>query len=76
MYSSSMTKRTTINLDMDVLEHARTVLGTKKTTETVHRALEEVIRRDARESLAQWDLGGLTPDHLTEMRKPRFSAER
>lgn len=66
-----MTKRTTINLDTGLTAEARAVLGTSTTTETVHRALEEVVRREKLHSLAEWDLGGLTPTGLAEQRRGR-----
>ena len=41
-----MIKRTSLNLDMSLIEEARGVLGTNGTTETVNRALAEVVRQD------------------------------
>jgi Arc/MetJ family transcription regulator len=41
-----MIKRTSLNLDMSVVDEARKVLGTRGTTETVNRALAEVVRQD------------------------------
>jgi Arc/MetJ family transcription regulator len=41
-----MTKRTSLNLDMSLVDEARQVLGTRGTTETVNRALAEVVRHD------------------------------
>jgi len=40
-----MTKRTSLNLDMSLVDEARRELGTNGTTETVHRALAEVVRQ-------------------------------
>ena len=40
-----MIKRTSLNLDMSLVDEAREVLGTNGTTETVHRALDEVARQ-------------------------------
>jgi len=37
-------KRTSLNLDLDLVAQAREVLGTNGTTDTVHRALAEVVR--------------------------------
>lgn len=54
---SPMIKRTSINLDLDLGAQARDVLETETATDTVHRALEEVIRRDALRSLAAWRTG-------------------
>jgi Arc/MetJ family transcription regulator len=44
-YNWDMIKRTSLNLDMSLVEEARGVLGTDGTTETVHRALDEVVRQ-------------------------------
>jgi Arc/MetJ family transcription regulator len=40
-----MIKRTSLNLDMSLVDEAREQLGTSGTTETVHRALAEVVRQ-------------------------------
>jgi Arc/MetJ family transcription regulator len=45
-YNLDMTKRTSLNLDMALVDEAREVLGTRGTTETVNRALAEVVRQD------------------------------
>lgn len=47
-------RRTSLNLDFELVQRARKELGTRGTTETVTRALEEVVRRAALESLAKW----------------------
>ena len=39
-----MTKRTSINLDLDLVAEAKEVLGTSGTTETIHRALADIVR--------------------------------
>lgn len=70
-----MIKRTSLNLDLDLVAQARDVLDTRTTTETIHRALDEVIRREGLKRLAQWDLGGMTLEDLERMRQPRFPAE-
>jgi Arc/MetJ family transcription regulator len=44
-YNLNMTKRTSLNLDMSLVDEARKVLGSNGTTETVHKALEEVVRQ-------------------------------
>jgi Arc/MetJ family transcription regulator len=44
-YNLDMTKRTSLNLDMSLLDEARKELGTNGITETVHRALAEVVRQ-------------------------------
>jgi hypothetical protein len=38
-------KRTSLNLDFELVEEAGAELGTNGTTETVHRALHDVVRR-------------------------------
>jgi Arc/MetJ family transcription regulator len=45
-YNLDMIKRTSLNLDMSLVDEARDVLGTNGTTETVHKALAEVVRQD------------------------------
>jgi len=67
-----MRKHTTIDLDMDLVEEASRALGTKKVTETVHAALDEVVRRRQRLALVDFvpavDLGD-----LDRMRSHRFA---
>lgn len=67
-----MIKRTSLNLDLDLVSRARDVLDTRTTTETIHRALEEVVRREALRRLTEWDLGGMTLEDLERLRQPRF----
>ena len=55
-------KRTSLNLDLDLVAQAREELGTKTATDTVHAALEEVARRAALRRLAEWDFSHLPPD--------------
>ncbi len=72
-----MVKHTTLNLDLELVYRARKALGTKQVTETVHRALEEVVLARRRAWLAAHDFKGLTPAALERMRKPRtFRARR
>lgn len=74
-----MRKHTTIDLDQDLVREAATVLGTTKTTDTVHAALADVVRRQRRLGLFEiahdLDLAGLDAlrsDRFTEAaRKPR-----
>jgi Arc/MetJ family transcription regulator len=47
-------RRTSLNLDFDLVERAKQALGTTGTTETVHRALQEAWRREALRQLAAW----------------------
>ena len=64
-------RRTSLNLNLELVAEARDALGTKGTTDTVHRALEEVVRRGALERLATWSFDHLPPDWLEQERKPR-----
>jgi Arc/MetJ family transcription regulator len=68
-------RRTSLNLDFELVEQAREVLDTSGTTDTVHRALEEVVRREALRRLTEWDLGGMTLEDLERMRQPSVSIE-
>jgi len=69
-----MIKRTSLNLDLDLVAQARKVLRTRTTTETVHRALDEVIRQEALKRLSDWT-PDLTLEELERLRQPRFPAE-
>jgi Arc/MetJ family transcription regulator len=64
-------KHTSLYLDEDLLAEAGRMLGTDGPTATVRAALAEVVRGAKLRSLATWDLGGLTPEHLDELRAPR-----
>jgi Arc/MetJ family transcription regulator len=66
-------KRTSLNLDLELVGQAREVLQTSGTTDTVHRALEEVVRRDALRRLAEWR-PDLTLEELERIRQPRTEA--
>jgi Arc/MetJ family transcription regulator len=66
-----MVRRTTINLDSELVADAREVLKTRNTTDTVHDALREVVRRERLKRLGEWDLGGMTLEDLKEMRRSR-----
>jgi Arc/MetJ family transcription regulator len=69
-----MRRHTTIDIDMDLVREAGVALGTTRMTETVHAALEEVIRR--RRLLTLLDFRpALDLDDLRSMRAHRF-AER
>lgn len=69
-----MVRRTNINLDMDLVERAAEALGTRRTTDTVHEALRDVIARARRTRLAQRDFEDLTPESLEALRRARRSA--
>ena len=66
-----MVKRTSLNLDLDLVAEAREVLGSRGTTDTVHRALEEVVRQEKLRWLAERDFSELTPEVLDQLRATR-----
>lgn len=74
MYAPTVVKRTNINLDMDLVQQAAQELGTRRTTDTVHEALRDVIARADRTRLAQRDFEDLTPESLEVLRRARRSA--
>jgi len=59
--------RTTINLDRELVAQAAGVLGTARTTDTVHAALREVLAVEARASLAAREFD-LSLEELSRMR--------
>jgi Arc/MetJ family transcription regulator len=71
-----MVRRTTINLDAELIAQAREVLATKNTTDTIHGALREVVRRERLRRLGEWDLGGMTLEDLAELRRPRTETRK
>jgi Arc/MetJ family transcription regulator len=66
-----MKRRTTIDLDYDLVAEASAVLGTKRISETVHRAMDEVVARRQRAELARMPMPDLTPEAIARMRAPR-----
>jgi len=68
---SNMVKRTSLNLDLDLVAHARDILHTRGTTDTIHRALEEIVRRERLRALAKETFEDLTPEALAELRRWR-----
>ena len=61
---------TTLDLDRDLLDRAAEALGTRRTTDTVHAALREIVARRQRAWLARRDFSGLEAS-LPELRAPR-----
>jgi Arc/MetJ family transcription regulator len=47
-------RRTTLDIDEDMLSKAREILGTKGVKDTVDEALREVVRREAGRRLIAW----------------------
>jgi Arc/MetJ family transcription regulator len=63
-----MVKRTSLNLELDLVAEARAVLGTNGTTDTIHRALAEVVRRDRIRRLSD-RVFELTPEDEAELER-------
>jgi Arc/MetJ family transcription regulator len=70
-----MVRRTTINLDSELVADAREVLKTRNTTDTVHDALRDVVRRARLQRLTEWELEGLTLEGIKEMRRSRVETK-
>lgn len=71
MRTVARVKRTSLNLDLDLVAKARDVLETRTATETIHRALDEVVRREALRKLAAWR-PDYTLEELEHMRRDWF----
>jgi len=67
-----MVKRTSMNVDLDLVREAQEVLGTQGTTETVHAALREIVRRRRLERLLKHDFSNLD---VEEIRRSRWETE-
>jgi Arc/MetJ family transcription regulator len=70
-----MRKHTTIDIDVELVRQAAAALGTTKTTDTIHAALSEVVRRRLR-----MEILGMRPalslDDLNAMRAHRFAEDK
>jgi len=73
-YHEAMRKHTTIDLDGDLVRAAADVLGTTRTTDTIHAALADVVNRRRRATLLTID-NALDLSDLDAIRGHRF-AER
>lgn len=62
-----MTRRTTIDVDDDLLARAQAALGTKGLKDTVDAAFHEAIRRVLREQLADQIMTGKGVDRSPEL---------
>jgi Arc/MetJ family transcription regulator len=69
-----MRKHTTIDLDTDLVRQAAEALGTTRTTDTVHAALSEVVRRRLRMDIAKLR-PALNLEDLDAMRAHRFAED-
>jgi Arc/MetJ family transcription regulator len=56
---------------MGLVEEAARELGTRRTTDTVHQALRQIIARARRARLAQRDFADLTPGAVEATRRLR-----
>ena len=65
-----MTRRTSINLDFDLVEEAKAILETRETTETIHRALAAVVRQARLQRLVQHRFD-FHDSELDELRRSR-----
>jgi len=77
-----MRKHTTIDLDVDLVRAAAEALGTTRTTDTVHAALDEVVRRRRRMDILEFrpaldlaDLDAMRADRFAESEAPYASDE-
>jgi Arc/MetJ family transcription regulator len=70
----SMRQHTTVDLDTDLVNEAKEALGTRRTTETIHAALREVISARNRRRLLELE-SDLTLDQLEKMRAWRVPGE-
>lgn len=70
-----MRKHTTIDLDADLVQRAAEVLGTIRTTDTIHAALADVVRRRRRMGILELR-PGLDLTDLDAMRSHRFAETR
>jgi Arc/MetJ family transcription regulator len=71
MHTVANVKRTTLNLDQDLVRQAGDALGTSRMTDTVHEAMRDVIRRRNLEALTKLRFPDLTLEKLKEMRQGR-----
>jgi Arc/MetJ family transcription regulator len=69
-----MRKHTTIDLDRELVDQARQVLGTTTATDTIHAALAEVVRGRRRMALLELH-PALTLADLDAMRAHRFAED-
>ena len=67
-----MRKHTTIDLDQELVREAASVLGTTRTTDTVHAALSDVVRGRRRQDLFEVP-NDLDLEVLATIRSHRFA---
>ncbi len=64
-------KRMTFNADADLLQRAQQVLGAATATDTINRALAQVVQTESLTRFADLPPLDMTPEMLSELRKPR-----
>lgn len=67
-----MIKRTSLNLDLDLVAEARGALGTRGTTDTVHAALRDAVRKQRIQWLLQHDFS-LTDEEHEELERSSWA---
>lgn len=65
--------RTTINVPEKLLQQAEEAFETRSPTVAITRALQEAVALHHRRRLLEMDWSDLTPEAVSEMRKPRPS---
>jgi Arc/MetJ family transcription regulator len=63
-------KRTSLNLDFELVEKARAELGTNGTTDTVHRALDEVVKQAKIRRLLELRFDSMDNDEIERLGDP------
>ena len=69
-----MRKHTTIDLDTELVRKAGAVLGTSRTTDTIHAALSEIVRQRLRMDILKLR-PALNLEDLAAMRAHRFAED-
>jgi hypothetical protein len=70
-YRVNVIRRTSLSLRLDLVAEAQAILGTRGVTDTVTRALEEIVRGQKLRDLAAHTFEDLTPEALAELRRTR-----
>jgi len=71
MHIVTNVRRTTLNLDRDLVAETAAALGTSGTTDTLHEAMRDVVRRRSLEALTKERFEDLTLEELERMRRGR-----
>jgi Arc/MetJ family transcription regulator len=68
---SMAARRTTMNIDHELVAQAQDILGSENATATVHEALRDVVRRFHLKQLADWRFAEEAWDEIKAQRRPR-----